>query len=231
MCDNVSSARILYLTTPIISGVAPLGLIGLARAAHHPDVTICTSWDQMLSEVGQCRGDTLVIFDTNYLNRETISPSEITAMLSTIFKCVQVTCAPESHKISFALYTNAQCQPDEVKSLKSSDVLGIIPGSMLATFERQIEIFDAIVAAKQCWPKEAIAASAKKLESPGIRLTTRQSQVLALVCNRGLSNKKIASLLKISESTVKIHVSAILKEYGVRNRTQLALAARESLHA
>jgi DNA-binding NarL/FixJ family response regulator len=49
--------------------------------------------------------------------------------------------------------------------------------------------------------------------------------VLNLVCRRGLSNKRIAQTLKISESTVKVHISAILKSYGVRNRTQLVLAS------
>lgn len=231
MCDNVSGLRILYLTAPMCNVTAGTGLVALAHAAHQPNVTVCTSWDQMLTAVGHCQGDALVIFDTGYLIQETIAPSEITAMLCTLFKCVQVNCGPDSHKISFALYTDTPCPVDEIKTLKSSDILGVIPGAALATIDRQIEIFDTISAARQSWPKEAMAASVKKSESEGIRLTTRQSQVLSLVCNRGLSNKKIASLLKISESTVKIHVSAILKEYGVRNRTQLALAARESLHA
>ena len=57
-----------------------------------------------------------------------------------------------------------------------------------------------------------------------LKLTPRQSQVLKLICHRGLSNKAIGNILKISESTVKIHTSAILKRYGVKNRTQLARA-------
>jgi DNA-binding NarL/FixJ family response regulator len=63
------------------------------------------------------------------------------------------------------------------------------------------------------------------------KLTPRQQQVLKLVCHRGLSNKSIAGILKISESTVKIHISSILKEYGVRNRTQLVLAFNQNLRA
>jgi DNA-binding NarL/FixJ family response regulator len=65
----------------------------------------------------------------------------------------------------------------------------------------------------------------------GIRLTGRQREIMALVANRGLSNKKIAQILNISESTVKVHISSILKAYGVRNRTQLALAGNKGLHA
>lgn len=63
------------------------------------------------------------------------------------------------------------------------------------------------------------------------KLTPRQQQVLRLVCHRGLSNKAIAGILKISESTVKIHISSILKEYGVKNRTQLVLAFNQNLRA
>jgi DNA-binding NarL/FixJ family response regulator len=62
-----------------------------------------------------------------------------------------------------------------------------------------------------------------------IRLTPRQQQVLKLVCHRGLPNKSIAAILKISESTVKIHISAILKKYAVKNRTQLVLAFNNEL--
>lgn len=62
-----------------------------------------------------------------------------------------------------------------------------------------------------------------------LKLTPRQSQVLKLICHRGLSNKAIGNILKISESTVKIHTSAILKRYGVKNRTQLVLAYNNNL--
>ena len=56
-----------------------------------------------------------------------------------------------------------------------------------------------------------------------IILTDRQTQVLTLIQTRGSSNKVIAKTLNLSESTVKLHIGAILKKYGLRNRTQLAL--------
>lgn len=70
----------------------------------------------------------------------------------------------------------------------------------------------------------------KKVRSDNhkITLTPRQEQVLQLVANRGASNKVIAKILNISESTVKLHMSAIFKKYGVRNRTQLAVFSKES---
>jgi DNA-binding NarL/FixJ family response regulator len=45
----------------------------------------------------------------------------------------------------------------------------------------------------------------------------------------GLSNKRIARELEISEITVKAHVSAIFRKLGVTNRTQAGLEARRLL--
>jgi DNA-binding NarL/FixJ family response regulator len=54
--------------------------------------------------------------------------------------------------------------------------------------------------------------------------TPRQSQVLSLMVE-GLSNKNIAGNMGITEATIKMHVTAILKILGVTNRTQAALTA------
>lgn len=54
-------------------------------------------------------------------------------------------------------------------------------------------------------------------------LTTRQREVFNMIATRGASNKQIARTLGVSESTVKIHVSAIMRNLCVQNRTQLAL--------
>jgi DNA-binding NarL/FixJ family response regulator len=56
-------------------------------------------------------------------------------------------------------------------------------------------------------------------------LTERQLEVLALIV-RGHSNKQIARTMRISEKTVKAHITAIFKALGVINRTQAAGMAR-----
>lgn len=56
-----------------------------------------------------------------------------------------------------------------------------------------------------------------------IGLTERQAQVLALMV-RGLSNRDIGAQLSLSEGTVKIHVTAVLKTLGVTSRTQAMVA-------
>ena len=59
-------------------------------------------------------------------------------------------------------------------------------------------------------------------------LTGRQREVLALVA-RGMPNKVISRELDCSPSTVKAHISAILRALGARNRTEAAMRASRSL--
>ena len=68
------------------------------------------------------------------------------------------------------------------------------------------------------------------MPSPGPRfaeLTDKQLEVL-LRLSRGASNKVIARELDIAETTVKTHVSAILRKLGVPGRVQAILAAGEA---
>jgi DNA-binding NarL/FixJ family response regulator len=61
-----------------------------------------------------------------------------------------------------------------------------------------------------------------------VGLTQRQTQVLRLIA-QGKANAEIATELGMSENTVRIHVSAILKALGVANRTQAALVANQMI--
>lgn len=71
------------------------------------------------------------------------------------------------------------------------------------------------------------AAPATASPPPGLAdLTDKQLEVLARL-TRGDSNKAIARELGIAETTVKTHVSAILRRLGVGSRVQAILAAGE----
>ncbi|MBS9402790.1 response regulator transcription factor [Halomonas sp. TRM85114] len=58
-------------------------------------------------------------------------------------------------------------------------------------------------------------------------LTAKQLEVLARL-SRGASNKLIARELDIAETTVKTHVSAILRKLGVASRVQAILVADQA---
>ncbi|MFO8045002.1 MAG: response regulator transcription factor [Halomonas sp.] len=73
-------------------------------------------------------------------------------------------------------------------------------------------------------PAPAITAATP--DSRLTRLTDKQLEVLELL-SRGASNKGIARELNVAETTVKTHVSAILKKLGVASRVQAVLLAGE----
>jgi two-component system nitrate/nitrite response regulator NarL len=52
-------------------------------------------------------------------------------------------------------------------------------------------------------------------------LTNRERQIIALV-SEGLSNKRIARQLKITDGTIKAHLHRIFEKLQVSNRTALA---------
>lgn len=57
-------------------------------------------------------------------------------------------------------------------------------------------------------------------------LTNRQFQVLDLIA-QGKSNKQIAYDMGVSESTVKLHINALLRSLHVNNRTQAVVTAQK----
>ena len=58
------------------------------------------------------------------------------------------------------------------------------------------------------------------------QLSERELQVLTGICE-GLQNKEIAHTFEVQEVTVKMHVRAIIRKLGARNRTHAAMIARD----
>ncbi len=59
-----------------------------------------------------------------------------------------------------------------------------------------------------------------------IHLSPRQKDILGGLA-QGKSNKQIANDFNISEATVKMHVSTLLRLFNVQNRVQVLLVAKE----
>ena len=77
------------------------------------------------------------------------------------------------------------------------------------------------------WVEDQMEGARRSYSKPGSPfhpLSEREMEVLACVV-RGLSNKEIAGLLGISHQTVKNHVTAILRKFGVEDRTQAVVYA------
>jgi len=79
----------------------------------------------------------------------------------------------------------------------------------------------------ELWVEESMEGARRSYSEPGTPfhpLSDREMEVLGCVV-RGMSNKEIASLLGISHQTVKNHVTAILRKFGVEDRTQAVVYA------
>jgi DNA-binding NarL/FixJ family response regulator len=104
-------------------------------------------------------------------------------------------------------------------------------GSSSAAAVRIIAAGDALLAPTVT--RRLISEFARLRPSPPARpdllreLTPRETEVLRLVAE-GLSNGEIAERLVVGEETVKTHVSRILTELGLRDRTQAVVTAYES---
>jgi DNA-binding NarL/FixJ family response regulator len=91
-------------------------------------------------------------------------------------------------------------------------------------------LLNTIRAAAQGQVTFSAAASARivqELNSPSEpveQLTSRELEVMECIA-QGLSNKEIAWRLRVSEKTIKSHVSTILSKFGLQSRTQAALYA------
>jgi DNA-binding NarL/FixJ family response regulator len=72
----------------------------------------------------------------------------------------------------------------------------------------------------------ALSASNVAFESADLPepLTDREKTILRLLAG-GYSNREISDLLKISDGTVKNHISSVLAKLGVRDRTRAVLKA------
>jgi len=161
----------------------------------------------------------LVVFRLDFLERKNMSVDEVLSMISALTKFI-------SNKIiDIAVVVLKPCDKDLFTTLKRNGVLGIIPGLRFFGKEHSISAYINLQKGESHWPDIALEPELRRIEKKkkSIDLTDRQYEIFNLVARRGLSNKKIAEKLSISEETVKFHVGSILKKYGVRNRTQLAL--------
>lgn len=79
---------------------------------------------------------------------------------------------------------------------------------------------EALLRGEDYWPASTCSRSALSIDTRGQALTARQEEVLKYL-QQGCLNKQIGFHMKISESTVKSHVSVILRKFDVHSRTML----------
>lgn len=127
---------------------------------------------------------------------------------------------------------SAQEDPAVITKTIEQGAAGFIPKSMateVISSAIQLVLAGGTFLPRQMLPPNRTAIHAeppRQEEPPPSDLTTRQRQVLILLC-QGASNQRIADELGIRTNTVKTHVQGILKALGAENRTSAVVAANQ----
>ncbi len=115
--------------------------------------------------------------------------------------------------------------PRTIRRAQQFGAAAFVPKS--ASPERMNQAVDAVLAGRHWFPAQKAEPDAAdaRLAHRLAELTPQQLRVLLRLAD-GLLNKQIAADLALSENTVKIHVSAILKKLDCNSRTQAALLVK-----
>jgi len=205
--DDIDSYRIPGLIETVMEGI-------------DADLYLCKDWSEL--SIAISNEPTNLVFHIDMVRRHGGTISEFMMMLETMIKYSNIPIKP-----NIGVGIEADTHLSTIKELQKHKILGIVPSAKTIGLEHTRNAISVMLTNTPHWPKDIIArlpGNENKVKNKSSHaLTGRQQEVFDLIANRGLSNKQIARVLNISESTVKIHVSAVMKNLCVRNRTQLAL--------
>ena len=124
--------------------------------------------------------------------------------------------APQARVIVLTTYDGDE---DIYRALKAGARAYLLKGM---TSEDLVTTIRAVHAGKSHIPRAIAEKLAERMGTED--LTPREFDVLEQIVN-GMSNKEIATVLGVSEATVKTHINSLLGKLGVTDRTQAATAA------
>lgn len=126
----------------------------------------------------------------------------------------------QSIKVGAAAYYSRNITPDELMDAvrKVSHGEYLINDDVLSKPQLASRVLKSF---RELTVEDDDGASTKDLYSP---LSTREVEILDYIA-RGNSNKEIAKSLKISDQTVKNHITSILKKLSVNDRTAAVVHA------
>ena len=182
------------------------------QACPGADISEANSQEQVLAAVAGGRAFDLVLLDLNLPGATGLSC--LTALRRSV---------PDTPIVVVSAVGDPKIMQDVIMGGASAFIPKSAPGQVLINALR-------VILAGGTYMPTGIVASGRGADGAAARneLTLRQRRVLELL-STGLSNKRIARALDISEITVKAHVTAIFRKLGVTNRVQAGLEARRLL--
>ncbi|KAA0593047.1 DNA-binding NarL/FixJ family response regulator [Azospirillum lipoferum] len=214
--DSAASASITAgQTTIVIGDDHPLVQAALRDALGKamPEVRVieCPDLDSVMTAVGQRPDDIdLVLLDLNMPG--THGFAGLFLMLA-------------HHPTVPVAILSALQDSDTIRRALAYGASGYIPKSL--SMPAMADAIRAILSG-ETWAPPLSAASAEADEADAARrfasLSPQQLRILTMIVD-GKLNKQIAGDLNVSEQTVKVHVSSILRKLNVVSRTQAAVVA------
>ena len=129
-------------------------------------------------------------------------------------------------RIKIVAFTAAAEIDTAVKTLRSGACGYLVKGS------EPEELRDGILAVLQgetfvtpSLAGKVLNALATQIENHATRLSCRETQIVRLLY-KGMTNKEIATDLKISEKTVKHYMTILMQKLNVRNRLEVVMASQ-----
>jgi DNA-binding NarL/FixJ family response regulator len=196
----------------------------LTRELDFSEVVETSSLDEAIEKLSERHDIALALFDLAMPGMET--PASLRAVR-------------DFHKQMRVAVVSASSRRSDILSALEAGVHGYVPkglgASELTAALRLIvggTIFVPPAVADRTMPPEGhtpVQAEAAIADKPVLDiLTPRQRDVLGLIV-QGFSNKEIARKLHLGEGTVKIHMAALFRNLGVRNRAAAAAAGSRLL--
>jgi|SRR6056297_1497223 len=186
----------------------------LRAVAHIGEITTAARLDRALALLAQGPGPDIVVLDLNLPDVDGLDG------------LVRLMAATRAPVIVISSMTDSRL----VAQVIGAGAAGYVPKHSQREVFRAA--FDALRRGERFLPEghalqeDGIAADTADALQRLATLTTQQSRILQLICE-GKLNKQIAYDLSIAETTVKAHVTAIMRKLGVQNRTQAVLLAKQ----
>jgi DNA-binding NarL/FixJ family response regulator len=184
--------------------------------SNHP--LVCRSVEKVLASIHSVRSFSQIQgFDPNDFNWILLLDTHsIERWLE-----IAVRCGIQQRQPVILLANDRQSQ-EEVMRLVYLGVRGIVPVTNLET--DLSPAIDAVIKGRLWIDRGTLDEYVIRTSMSGVfrgsKFTMREDQIITMLVNR-LSNKEIASVLGISDRTVKFHVSNILKKFKIKNRRDL----------
>jgi pimeloyl-ACP methyl ester carboxylesterase/DNA-binding CsgD family transcriptional regulator len=164
----------------------------------------------------------------NELLRRTTSPGNFASILRTFWEADLRHGIPEVRCPTLVLHSRGDCI---VPFDDGREVASLIPGARFVPLDSRNHV---LLESEPAWPQliEAVEEFLPSASTDAVALqlddlTAREREILEVVA-QGLDNNGIAACLKISDKTVRNHVSIVMSKLGVNSRPQMIVRAREA---